>query len=213
MQAAGIDAARLASYDRPIVSEPRFAPEQAPGLARDLTAYLATLRARRGPPRRAGALSLGLAPARPCCRPRRSLMALYCTSAPYGVMLRESRDWAGRRRGSDAATYPSAHPPVQSGAAQGTAAAGRPRAGGALGRGPAVGGRERAGLPPGARQGPRARAGGAASARRRERPPARAAGRRAGAAGARAAPRRPAAVPLSKACRSAAGGTEIGLGH
>jgi len=31
--------------------------------------------------------------------------------------------------------------------------------------------------------------------------------------GARAAPRRPAAVPLSKACRSAAGGTEIGLGH
>jgi len=38
--------ARLASYDRAITSEPSFSAEQAPGLKRDLTDYLATLRVR-----------------------------------------------------------------------------------------------------------------------------------------------------------------------
>lgn len=43
-QEAGIDAARLASYDRAIRSEPRFSAEQAPGLVQDLSAYLVTLK-------------------------------------------------------------------------------------------------------------------------------------------------------------------------
>ncbi|KAK9838302.1 hypothetical protein WJX81_003198 [Elliptochloris bilobata] len=45
LEEAGIDAARLASYDRAIRSEPRFTVEQAPGLLRDLSAYLVTLKA------------------------------------------------------------------------------------------------------------------------------------------------------------------------
>ena len=46
-QANGIDAARLASYDRAIRDEPSFKPEQVEGLTRDLTAYLSTLKVRR----------------------------------------------------------------------------------------------------------------------------------------------------------------------
>lgn len=45
VQEAGIDAERLASYDRAIRSEPRFTAEQAPELLRDLSAYLVTLKA------------------------------------------------------------------------------------------------------------------------------------------------------------------------
>ena len=45
-QEAGIDAARLASYDRAIRSEPHFSTEQAPGLLHDLSAYLVTLKVR-----------------------------------------------------------------------------------------------------------------------------------------------------------------------
>lgn len=41
----GVTKERLASYDRPIVSEPRFRPDQKEGLMRDLTAYLRTLKA------------------------------------------------------------------------------------------------------------------------------------------------------------------------
>lgn len=45
VQEAGINAERLASYDRAIRSEPRFTAEQAPKLLRDLSAYLVTLKA------------------------------------------------------------------------------------------------------------------------------------------------------------------------
>ena len=48
LQAAGIDGERLASYDRPIVSEPRVSVEQAPGLLRALEAYHITLKVRKG---------------------------------------------------------------------------------------------------------------------------------------------------------------------
>ncbi|KAJ7534983.1 hypothetical protein O6H91_12G013500 [Diphasiastrum complanatum] len=41
----GVTKERLASYDRPIVSEPKFSPNQKEGLIRDLTAYLRTLKA------------------------------------------------------------------------------------------------------------------------------------------------------------------------
>jgi hypothetical protein len=207
-QAAGIDAARLASYDRPIVSEPRFAAEQAPGLARDLTAYLATLRARRGPPRRAGALCPGPAPARPSCRPREEP----CSPVlHFGATWRcgAGAPWSGRVAPGLGRRRPPVRPPAQkqsraaAGRPAGTAAAGRPRAGGALGRGPAVGGGERAGLPPGARQGPRAAAGGGAGARRRNCAPARIAGRRTGAAGARA-PRPAPPLPRLLARRAGA---------
>ena len=44
VQASGIDAARLASYDRAIREEPSFKSEQVEGLTRDLTAYLTTLK-------------------------------------------------------------------------------------------------------------------------------------------------------------------------
>lgn len=44
-QAANITKERLAGFDRPIVSEPSFSREQCPGLKRDLTAYLHTLKA------------------------------------------------------------------------------------------------------------------------------------------------------------------------
>ena len=44
LQASGIDAARLASYDRAIREEPSFKSEQVEGLTRDLTAYLTTLK-------------------------------------------------------------------------------------------------------------------------------------------------------------------------
>ena len=40
----GVTKERLKSYDRPIVSEPRFRPDQKEGLIRDLTAYLQTLK-------------------------------------------------------------------------------------------------------------------------------------------------------------------------
>jgi hypothetical protein len=43
-QASNITKRRLASFDRPIVSEPRFTAEQAPGLIRDLSEYLLTLK-------------------------------------------------------------------------------------------------------------------------------------------------------------------------
>lgn len=48
LHASGIDAARLASYDRPIKSEPALTKAQCPGLRRDLEAYLATLSAVHG---------------------------------------------------------------------------------------------------------------------------------------------------------------------
>ncbi|EFJ48915.1 hypothetical protein VOLCADRAFT_104469 [Volvox carteri f. nagariensis] len=48
LSSAGITAQRLASFDRPITSEPRFSGQQAAGLQRDLTAYLQTLQAVHG---------------------------------------------------------------------------------------------------------------------------------------------------------------------
>ncbi|KAI5078481.1 hypothetical protein GOP47_0006152 [Adiantum capillus-veneris] len=45
LKASGVTKERLRSYDRPIVSEPRFRPDQKEGLTRDLTAYLKTLKA------------------------------------------------------------------------------------------------------------------------------------------------------------------------
>ncbi|KAK9830544.1 hypothetical protein WJX72_012386 [[Myrmecia] bisecta] len=45
LQAANISKERLASFDRAIRSEPSFKKEQIPGLTRDLTAYLQTLKA------------------------------------------------------------------------------------------------------------------------------------------------------------------------
>ena len=45
LHANGIDAARMASYDRKICSEPSFKPDQYEGLTRDLTEYLRTLKA------------------------------------------------------------------------------------------------------------------------------------------------------------------------
>lgn len=44
-QAANITKERLAGFDRPIVSEPKFSQAQCPGLKRDLAAYLHTLKA------------------------------------------------------------------------------------------------------------------------------------------------------------------------
>ncbi len=43
MQASGISAERLASYDRPIKNEPCFSRQQVPGLLSDLRMYLHTL--------------------------------------------------------------------------------------------------------------------------------------------------------------------------
>ncbi|PNW79708.1 hypothetical protein CHLRE_08g363874v5 [Chlamydomonas reinhardtii] len=48
LAAAGISAQRLAGFDRPITSEPRFSGQQAAGLQRDLAAYLQTLQAVHG---------------------------------------------------------------------------------------------------------------------------------------------------------------------
>ena len=45
MQAANISKERLASFDRPIKSEPKFSKQQCPGLKKDLAAYLQTLKA------------------------------------------------------------------------------------------------------------------------------------------------------------------------
>lgn len=45
MQAANITKERLASFDRPIKSEPAFRPEQRQGLLTDLSNYLQTLKA------------------------------------------------------------------------------------------------------------------------------------------------------------------------
>ncbi|KAH7423050.1 hypothetical protein KP509_12G037200 [Ceratopteris richardii] len=45
LNANGVTKERLKSYDRPIVSEPKFRPDQKEGLTRDLTAYLKTLKA------------------------------------------------------------------------------------------------------------------------------------------------------------------------
>jgi hypothetical protein len=44
----GVDAARLASYDRPITHAPSFSPQHAATLRPDLAAYLTTLRAVHG---------------------------------------------------------------------------------------------------------------------------------------------------------------------
>lgn len=44
LQAANITRQRLASFDRPIVSEPSFKEEQRAGLLQDLGAYLTTLK-------------------------------------------------------------------------------------------------------------------------------------------------------------------------
>lgn len=44
LKANGITKERLASYDRPIVSEPRFKSDAKEGLIRDLTMYLKTLK-------------------------------------------------------------------------------------------------------------------------------------------------------------------------
>lgn len=49
VQAANITKERLASFDRPIVSEPKFTKSQCEGLKRDLTAYLQTLKVRLCP--------------------------------------------------------------------------------------------------------------------------------------------------------------------
>jgi hypothetical protein len=46
MQAEGITKQRLASYDRPIVSEPKFVKDQTKQLRQDLTDYLQTLKVR-----------------------------------------------------------------------------------------------------------------------------------------------------------------------
>ena len=46
VQAANITKERLASFDRPITSEPCFKPDQQQGLLQDLTNYLQTLKAR-----------------------------------------------------------------------------------------------------------------------------------------------------------------------
>ncbi|GIL79977.1 hypothetical protein Vretifemale_9209, partial [Volvox reticuliferus] len=48
LTSAGITAQRLASFDRPITSEPRFGGQQAAGLQADLTAYMQTLQAVHG---------------------------------------------------------------------------------------------------------------------------------------------------------------------
>ena len=48
LHASGIDAARLASYDRPIKSEPALSKAHCPGLRTDLQAYLGTLSAVHG---------------------------------------------------------------------------------------------------------------------------------------------------------------------
>jgi alpha-glucan,water dikinase len=45
LNAEGVSKERLASYDRPIVSEPDLKPEQKEGLIRDLGNYLKTLKA------------------------------------------------------------------------------------------------------------------------------------------------------------------------
>lgn len=44
-QAGNISKERLASFDRPIRSEPSFKPDQQEGLLTDLTNYLQTLKA------------------------------------------------------------------------------------------------------------------------------------------------------------------------
>lgn len=44
LKANGLTKERLASYDRPIVSEPRFGSDAKGGLIRDLTMYLKTLK-------------------------------------------------------------------------------------------------------------------------------------------------------------------------
>jgi len=44
LQTNGLTKERLASYDRPIVSEPRFRSDSKEGLIRDLTMYLKTLK-------------------------------------------------------------------------------------------------------------------------------------------------------------------------
>eukprot|EP01018_Ginkgo_biloba_P037276 Gb_00440 [translate_table: standard] len=44
LKANGVTRERLASYDRPIVSEPHFRSGQKDGLIRDLTAYMITLK-------------------------------------------------------------------------------------------------------------------------------------------------------------------------
>ena len=46
----GVTAQRMASFDRSIRSEPRFSRAQAPGLLRDLRAYLITLQVSKHPP-------------------------------------------------------------------------------------------------------------------------------------------------------------------
>ena len=48
LHAAGIDAQRLASFDRSITHEPSFSKQQAPQLVKDLQAYLVTLCAVHG---------------------------------------------------------------------------------------------------------------------------------------------------------------------
>ena len=45
LKEAGIDAKRLASFDRSIQAEPSFRQDQCQGLKRDLTEYLKTLKA------------------------------------------------------------------------------------------------------------------------------------------------------------------------
>lgn len=44
LNANGLTKEKLASYDRPIVSEPHFRTDAKEGLIRDLTAYLRTLK-------------------------------------------------------------------------------------------------------------------------------------------------------------------------
>lgn len=44
LQAEGITKLRLASYDRPIVSEPHFSKDQTNQLRKDLVDYLQTLK-------------------------------------------------------------------------------------------------------------------------------------------------------------------------
>ena len=49
LQAANISKERLAGFDRPIRSKPKFTQQQCAGLKKDLTAYLQTLKASHCP--------------------------------------------------------------------------------------------------------------------------------------------------------------------
>ncbi len=78
LQAADITKERLASFDRPIVSEPKFSEGQCPGLKRDLTAYLQTLKA-SSLFSLYSCFSLSRCSAKRCARARQNYMAVVVT--------------------------------------------------------------------------------------------------------------------------------------